>query len=188
MRARLTQLSNEPGATIYLRAALTEYAIPLPSTARVRAEMVRPDETHSTVTFATVGSGEYEASVLATQEGVYRFVITAEGRTMRGRPFTREQTLTGAIWAGGDRPPSSPNNPKQQFCYLVRCLLTQQGILELLKKNGIDPAQLARCLDEVCRNADLGRDPTGQLRNLLKDDRVLSILADALRQAGITHE
>jgi hypothetical protein len=188
MRVMLTQSGYEPGATIYLRAVLTEYTIPLPSPAYLRAEMVRPDETHSTVTFNSTGPGEYEASVLATQAGVYQFLIMAEGTTMRGRPFTREQTLTGAVWVGGDQPPRSTNDPQQQFCHLLHCLLKQNGILELLRKNGIDPTEIAACLDDLCRRGDLDRDPDVQLRRLLKDDRVLRILASALRQAGVTHE
>ena len=188
MRATLAQSSNEPGATIFLRAALTEYAIPLPSPASVRAEMVRPDETQSIIALNQAGAGAYEASVLAAQAGVYRFRIIAEGRTMRGRPFTREQTLTGAAWAGGDQPPTPPNDPGQRFCHFVHCLLKEKGILELLKKYGINPAHIARCLDEICRRDDRLRDPTERLKEYLRDDRALSIITDALRHLDITHE
>jgi hypothetical protein len=184
MRATLTQSSNEPGATIYLRATLTEYAIPLQSHATVRAEMVRPDETQAVVSFTRSGAGAYEASVPATQSGVYRFRIIAEGRTMRGQRFTREQTLTGAVWPGGDQPPPPPGNPGQQFCRLVHCLLNEQGVRELLRKHGIDPAHIARCLDEVCRSERTGHDPLTHLRQLLNDDRALSVLVAALRDTG----
>jgi hypothetical protein len=188
MRATLTQSGNEPGAIIYLRAALTEYAIPLPSPAWVRAEMVRPDETQSIITFTQVGPGAYEASVPASQAGVYRFRIIAEGSTMRGRPFTREQTLTGAVWPGGDQPRPSPKNPGQRFCHFVHCLLKDKGILELLKKKGIDPAHIARCLDDLCRRDIRRADPKGLLKELLKDDRAMRIITDALRNLDITHE
>ncbi len=126
--------------------------------------------------------------MLAAQAGVYRFRIIAEGRTMRGRPFTREQTLTGAAWAGGDQPPTPPNDPGQRFCHFVHCLLKEKGILELLKKYGINPAHIARCLDEICRRDDRLRDPTERLKEYLRDDRALSIITDALRHLDITHE
>ena len=117
MRASLSQSHNEPGATIFLRAALTEYAIPLRSFATVQAEVTWPDETQHDVTFARVGPGVYETSFVASQPGVYRCRILARGRTLRGDRFTREQTLTGAVWRGGNNPRphagggGRPNNP-----------------------------------------------------------------------------
>jgi len=112
MRASLSQSSNEPGATIFLRAALTEYAVPLQGFASVRAEVTWPDESMTIVNFAQVGPGAFERSFTATQEGVYRCRIIAQGKTMRSQPFTREQTLTGAVWRGGDQPRPPPWPPK----------------------------------------------------------------------------
>lgn len=188
MRASLAQSGNEPGATMYLRASLTEYAIPLPSLAHVRAEVVHPDETQSVVVFTPAGPGTYETSLVATQTGVYRFRILASGTTMRGRPFTREQLRTGAVWPGGDQPPRSSEDPGRRFCHLVHCLLKQRGVLELLRRNGIDPAEVARCLDELCRRNEGERDPAARLKRVLQDDRMASIIADALRRLESTHE
>jgi len=187
LRASLAQSGNEPGATIYLRAALTEYAVPLPSPARVRAEIVQPDGTHATLTFTPSGAGAYEASVPAVQASVYRFRIIAEGMTMRGRPFTREQTRTGAVWPGGDQPPPRPNDPGQQFCHFVHCLLDQKGFLEILNRKGIDPARIRRCLDEICGRGAGEHDRAAQLRDLLQNDRAVGIIADALRHLEV-HE
>jgi hypothetical protein len=180
MRATLTQSGNEPGATIHLSAVLTEYAVPLPSPARVRAELVRPDGSETVVPFAATGLGAYAASVLATQSGVWRFRIIADGTTMRGRRFTREQTLTGAVWPGGNRPPPDPNDPGRRFCHLLHCLLAQKGIVEWLRKQGIDPGHLARCLSEVCRDERQGGDAMGRLKALLGDDRALAALTEVL--------
>jgi hypothetical protein len=180
MRATLAQSGNEPGATIHLSAALTEYAMPLSSPARVRANLVRPDASQTAVLLTATGPGAYAASVLATQAGVWQFRIVAEGTTMRGRPFTREQTLTGAIWPGGNRPPRDPDDPTRRLCRLLHCLLAQKGIIEWLRKQGIDPAHVARCLDEACRHEPEARDPTARLRALLGDDRAFAILTEAL--------
>ena len=197
MRASLSQSNNEPGATIYLRAALTEYAVPLRGSAKVHAEMTRPDETQAIVPFTRVGPGAFEASVVASEYGVYRFRIIAEGKTMRAQPFTREQTLTGAVWRGGDRPRppaggqpgSGTRDPGRQWCQLLMCLLKDKGIIELLRKHGIDPAHIARCIEELCRRRDLlQRDPAQTLRDIVKDDRVAEILATALRTLNVTHD
>jgi hypothetical protein len=186
MRATLAQSGNEPGAAIYLAATLTEYALPLSSPARVRAELVRPDGSQTVVLFAATGAGAYSASVVATQSGVWQFRIIAEGTTMRGRRFTREQALTGAVWPGGNHPPRDPGDHGQRFCRLLHCLLEQKGIVEWLRKQGIDPGHLARCLDEVCRHEHQGGDATGRLKSLLGDDRTFAVLTEALKR--LDHE
>ena len=193
MRASLTQSSNEPGATIFLRAALTEYGVSLQGWASVRAELVWPDESTSIVNFARVGPGLFEGSVAATHEGVYRFRIIAEGKTMRSQPFTREQTLTGAVWRGGDRPRppagGGDKDPGRQFCHFLLCLLKDKGVIELLRRNGIDPAHIMRCVEDLCRRRDLlQKDPATVLRTVIKDDRALEILTNAIRNLGGTHD
>ncbi|MCA1579457.1 MAG: tyrosinase family protein [Acidobacteria bacterium] len=195
MRASLAQSSNEPGATIHLSVALTEYAVPLQGSASVRAEVTRPDASQSILNFARVGAGAYEASMVAAQDGVYHFRIIAAGKTMRSQPFTREQTLTGAVWRGGDRPrpPAGGgpggNDPGRQFCHLLMCLLKDKGVIELLRRNGIDPAHIARCVEALCRRRDLlQKDPAMLLREVVKDDRAVEILTNALRRLDITHD
>lgn len=197
MRASLSQSGNEPGATIYVRAVLTEYGVPLRGSATVRAELTRPDETVTIVNFARVERGVYEASVVASQDGVYRFRIIAEGKTMRGQPFTREQMLTGAVWRGGDhpRPPGdggrhpSTDGSGQQFCHFLLCLLKDKGVIELLRRHNIDPAHIAKCVEELCRRRDLlQRDPATILRTVVKDNRALELLRGALRQLDIPPE
>lgn len=181
MRASLSQSSNEPGANIFLRVSLTEYAIPLTTPAKVRAELVRPDDTSSVITFFDAGEGTYEASLPATQLGVYRFRIIVKGTTSRARPFTREQTLTGAIWSGGDRPAPSPKDPNARWCHVVRCLLKQQTIRELMKKYGIDADALTKCLLTHCRPKAREDDKTKSLKALFKDDAAVRALAEALK-------
>jgi hypothetical protein len=135
--------------------------------------------------------------VVASQDGIYRFRIMAQGKTMRGQPFTREQLLTGAVWRGGDqpRPPAgggrgpSTDNPGQQFCHFLLCLLKDKGVIELLRKHNIDPGHIAKCVEELCRRRDLlQRDPATILRNVVKDDRALELLRGAIRQLDISHD
>jgi hypothetical protein len=107
MHARLDQTSFEPGATLTLRVSLTEYDQPLDHRASVTAELRRPDATTTVLSLAEVEPGIFETSVVATMAGVYRFRALASGVTMRGLSFTREQTLTGAVFPGGDQPLST---------------------------------------------------------------------------------
>ncbi|HLN64568.1 MAG TPA: vWA domain-containing protein, partial [Symbiobacteriaceae bacterium] len=105
LQAQLLQTSNEPGATLTVRAVLTEYGLPIPaSRATVRAEFERPDGTTGLLVLleADPGSGIYTASTTALLSGVYPFRVRVNGSTMRGRAFTREHLLTGAVWKGGD--------------------------------------------------------------------------------------
>lgn len=113
MRARLTQTSFEPGASLNLRAVLTEYDLPVDKRATVRAELIRPDLTTGIVVLNEVEPGIFEASVPANSTGVYQFRVRAEGATLRGQKFTREQGLTGAIYQGGDNPPPTTTRDPQ---------------------------------------------------------------------------
>jgi hypothetical protein len=181
MRASLTQTSNEPGATVFVRAALTEYAQPMDSPASVIAEIRRPDDTTTTLTLARDGDA-YEGSFVATQAGVFVVRISAAGWSRRGRPFTRETTRTAAVWQGGDRPPADPRSPGDRWCEIVRCLLGQKSIVELLRRHGIDPAELARCLLEHCRHDDRREQIAARLQGIVTDrgalDAVVNLLDD----------
>jgi hypothetical protein len=79
---------------------LTEYGVPIARRATCRAELVRPDNTVTTLAMSEAEPGVFEITTPALLAGIYRFNIIAEGRTLRGRPFSGEQTLTGAVWRG----------------------------------------------------------------------------------------
>jgi hypothetical protein len=112
MNARIDQTSFEPGATLTLRARLTEYDLPVENRASVRTELQRPDNSMTTLWLAEVEPGIFETSVAATMAGVYHFHVLASGVTFREKPFTREQLLTGAAFQGGDDPlPTSDGRP-----------------------------------------------------------------------------
>jgi hypothetical protein len=185
MKASITQTSNEPGASITVRAVLTEYGVPVASRATSRAELTRPDNTGATLAMPEVEAGVFEVTTPAVFPGIYRFRILAEGRTLRGRPFTREQTLTAAVWKGGDVPPPNgkddPNAGHDRFCRFIDCLLQQKGIGEVLRKAGIDLNGLRRCLEEYCRKPSPGQRPeivraelSDRLRSIVRDDQLLA--------------
>lgn len=190
MRARLAQTSNEPGATITVRAVLTEYGMPVSSRAICRAELTRPDNTEATLAMAEVEPGIFEAVTLASLSGIYRFRIVAEGRTLRGRSFSREQTLTGAVWKGGDNPPPTsrddPNARDDRLCRLIDCLLNQKSINESLRKASIDMEELRRCFKEYCRKPSPSQ--RSHIAQIKLEDRLRSIIPDEQVFQAVMHE
>jgi hypothetical protein len=184
MRASLAQDSNEPGARVTIRAVLTEYGLPVAHRAHCRTELGRPDGTHATLAMSEVEPGVFEATFVAAQSGVYGARVIAAGHTMRGRAFTREQTLTGSVWKGGDAPPPSsgndPNAGRDRICRLLECLLRQPGIAHALGKAGIEAAALRRCLEECCHPHAPPRTTADRLRGVLRDERIVRALLDAL--------
>ena len=183
MRASLAQTSNEPGATVFVRAALTEYAQPITSPITVRAEIKQPDNTTSVIMLLRQDEA-YESSFVATQAGVYHVRIMAAGTSRRGRPFMRETTRTAAVWQGGDQPPTDPRNPPnpgRQWCEIVKCLLGQNSIVEWLRQSGIDPSEIERCLLKHCKRDDR-QQIISRLSNLITDRGTLDAIVSALDQ------
>ena len=148
MNASLSQTGNEPGALLHVRAALSEYGVPVENRASVLAEVTAPDGSASVVTLHETEPGVFTARKQATLAGVYTWHVLASGKTFRGTPFTREQWVTGAVWRGGDRPPEKPTD--NDFCDFLACLLGSKKGRKLLKKCDIDERMLKRCLKR-CR-------------------------------------
>ncbi len=161
MRASLAQNSYEPGATLTLRVVITEYGLPVARRAAVRAELKRPDDTTTVLALTEVEPGIFETTVSASQAGIYHFIVRANGATLRGQPFTREQIVTGAVWRGGDQPPpTTSNDPRerdQRLCRLLTCLLSQGNISpELenrLRQLGINLEGVRKCLKAYCASS-----------------------------------
>ncbi|MEO6561609.1 MAG: tyrosinase family protein [Nitrosospira sp.] len=159
MQAGLLQNSLEPGATLTVRAALSEYGIPVDHRASARAELERPDNSKTTLTLAEVEPGIFEASTPAAIQGVYRFRLIASGPTMRGIPFTREQLLSGAVVLGGNNPPPTTiPGTGNQLCDLVECLLKPEIVGHFLMEHEgfmmehkIDPGRVRDCIEKWCK-------------------------------------
>jgi hypothetical protein len=200
LRAQLSQNSLQPGATLRLRAALSEYGIPVDHRASVYATMERPDGSQGTIGFVETEPGMFEVTTVANVQGVYRFHVIASGVTMRGLPFTREQQLSGAVVLGGDNPPptSGPSKHDEQLCQLLECLLGPDALGRLLSEHNIDPNAVRSCIDRWCKQRLAGpsaeelqqREGTltapqqeGALTNKLQASDVASLLADILSGA-----
>lgn len=154
LRASIAQSGLTAGSQLFLRALITEYGQPIETHPHVTAAITRPDQTTGAVTFTESATGEFEAGVVATQAGAYRFHIIATGLTGRGEPFTREHLLTAVVGRGSQQPPGSTEPGGDKFCELVDCLL-EGGVLtdtlrRRLKRYGIDVAHLLRCVKSVC--------------------------------------
>jgi len=165
MQAELKQSSWEPGARVSLHATLTQSGLPLESGATVWAEWVRPDGSQATVAMAATESGMFTGEFAAAQVGVHRLRVRASGHTRNGLPFTRERTLTAAVWHGGDR--GGRGGPEDRFidelrqrderlCKLFDCLLSRGGLIEpelekRLRAAGVDLDQMRKCLAGHCR-------------------------------------
>ncbi len=172
MHVTLDQSGNEPGAMVFLNARLEEYGVPLLSPAHVVAEIEAPNGTVSTVSLTPAGPGTYELSMQAVQMGLYQFRVVAQGTTSRGRRYTREAGRTAATWRGGDQPPTPPRDPGAKLCEAIHCLMKQEGVVNWLRRNKIDPEEVARCLDRFCgrpelRSGGVPEELTKLLRSLL---------------------
>ncbi|GIG39200.1 S8 family serine peptidase [Cellulomonas phragmiteti] len=109
--ASLHQKAIDPGSTLHLVARLAEYDLPVDGDrARVRAELTGPGGKDE-ITLTSTGGGVFEADYVGKHYGVYRFRVVAEGRSLHRERFTREQLVTGSIYA--PRPPEGdPEPPK----------------------------------------------------------------------------
>ena len=156
LRGSVLQDSMEPGATLTIRAVLTEYGLPVERRASVQATLERPDGTRTLLLLSEIEAGVFETTTAATLAGIYRIQLRATGLTLRGNPFTREQSLTAAVWRGGNgTPPSGGDDPREhdrQLCNLLACLLNSGSVVDYLKRNGIDPGEIAKCIDVFCQS------------------------------------
>jgi hypothetical protein len=154
MRASIDQSAPTPGATLYLRAVITEYGEPIETSPTVVAQMTRPDHTAARVNLTETDPGQFETSVIATQSGVYRFLIQAKGFATRGEVFTREQLLTAVVGYPTHDPTGGGPGKGPDLCDLVNCFFDQgvltDRFLRLLEEKGIDAIRLRKCLDKIC--------------------------------------
>jgi hypothetical protein len=153
LSVRAAQTSRRPGGIATVTATLTDFGIPLASSAKVTAWVDAPDGSLSTITLAEQEPGQYRADVPTNAPGVYRLRVTAAGHTLRGEPFKREQLRTLAVWRAGDdpRPPTQdPGTARPGLCDLLECLLSGRSLAEAASRAGIDLDEVRRCLDETC--------------------------------------
>lgn len=166
LQAHVEQRGFEPGAQILLHASVAQSGIALAHAAHVWAEVTRPDNSSATVSLVEHLDGQFSVQFASTLPGVYRFRIRARGTTQRGEPFTREKTLTAAVWRGGDHSADPGSNGQgivdylrerdTHLCELLTCLASVDGVIsrELarrLQAQGLDIDHLRKCLHLLCR-------------------------------------
>ena len=122
MNAAILQDSLEPGSEMLLRTTLHEYGQPVENRAVVNVEVKRPDHTQFALQLDEIEPGVFEQSFPAHIVGTYFCRFVARGATLRGTEFTREQTLTGAAFRGGDTP-SNGSNPSSGIPSVVGQLI-----------------------------------------------------------------
>jgi hypothetical protein len=187
MRSALAQSSMEPGATLTLRVTLTEYGLPMDHRAQVRTELTRPDGSTAVLALAEVQPGIHETTTTAVQAGIYTFVVKAQGSTLRGRPFTREQVVTGAVWKGGDDPnPHSDPADDERWCRLLRCLLSDNVMTEAavrhFRDKGIDLVALRKCVEILCRERNTRAETPARSTFEALDPAIRSLLLELARR------
>lgn len=134
MAAFLTQPSFEPGTRLDLRATLEEIGLPVERRAKVRAEVKRPDGTQIVVPLIETEPGVFEGSTPAPLSGIYPVRFRAEGQTLRGTYFTREQLRSGMAWRVTDQRPT--HGHVRDF---LRFLLSEPGFRHWLESRQSDP-------------------------------------------------
>jgi hypothetical protein len=161
MRAFVEQAGFEPGASISVHASLAQSGIPLGQHAYAWTDVTRPDGSTSTLVLTEHETVQYAGSFTATMPGVYRARVRARGTTYGGEPFTREKTLTAAVWRGGNSTGAAGGSgaaggTDASICDLLRCLLHSDVIInasveERLRALGIDLAAARKCVEQFCR-------------------------------------
>ena len=117
----------------------------------MHAEVRRPDGTSAVVNLKESEPGIFEGSTSAALSGVYTVRFRSSGTTMRGFPFTREETRTGLAWRGGDNAdPNVHQRPQSDWCDFLHCLITDGAIRRWLEKEQIEPHLFQKCLESIC--------------------------------------
>ena len=167
LQAHVEQASFVPGAHMTVHASLAQSGIPLAGHAQVWAEVTPPAGSATTIAMPEGDAGQFTAHLTTARPGVYRFRIRASGTTLSGEPFTREKTLTGAVWRGGDQVSDGGSTGQiivdylrdrdARLCELLSCFVQRDGTLSAelekrLRALGIDLDHARKCLAELCRD------------------------------------
>jgi hypothetical protein len=62
---------------------------------------------------------------------------------------------TAAVFRGGDNPlptGDNSNDENNKICHTLLCLLSIDGIEELLKRHKIDPDTIRKCVEKYCQS------------------------------------
>jgi hypothetical protein len=152
-RASSVQATFAPGATVQVFGTLKEYDVPVAgSRAAVWAEVRRPDNSTFNLAMPGAESAPRSGSFNTSLPGVYTIRVRAQGETLYGSPFTREQMVTAVAVPGGGTTPAEP--PRDPLVELLCCLFKGGQLPDPMRRRldalGIDSEHLMRCLRHVC--------------------------------------
>ena len=143
-RAKAIQSGYEPGATVQLVATLAESGVPIDGNGAVWAEITTPGNQAIQIPLSHADQGLYRGSFVAADVGVYRARVRASGKTLRGFPFLREQTVTAGVWIGGNSQGTNGGSGSGEcLCHLLNCLFGPKGVVtseaeQMLRRLGFD--------------------------------------------------
>jgi hypothetical protein len=127
----------------------------MPISGTVWAEVQGPNGANRIVSLDESGKGEFSKSFSAERSGIYQVRLRAKGRSMKGKPFTREAWRSISIYRNiPDRPTGTGTNENESLCNLIRCLLGQDSVVRFLKKKKLDAGELKKCLEIHCNKDD----------------------------------
>jgi hypothetical protein len=152
-RAQVTQSGFDPGASVIVHAALTEYDVPVDHRGYSWAEVTRPDNSTFLLAMSETDPGRFLGAFVADIAGLYTIRARATGSTFSGAPFQREQTLSAAVYPGANQPPQI-GGTGSEWCSLLRCLVGSQvidrALVDRLRQQGLNLDSLLKCLEECC--------------------------------------
>ena len=150
--ASLRQDGYRPGTLVTLEATLKAYDVPFTDDAAVWADVTAPDGGTFSVKLVPLGGGRFAGTFSAGQPGVYPCRVRAEGYFRSKDRFTREKTLTAAVF-NGDRGSGGGGND-DPLCLLHHCLtdgkLLSPAFYRRLKDLGFDAEAFLKCLESHC--------------------------------------
>ena len=153
LRLRATALSpaSPRGATLTVTAALDEYGVPVDHRAAVTIALTDPAAGTATIAMTETQPGRFEAATVLGTEGVYLVRVMASGLTVSGVPFTREQTLTAAVFVGGDQPlPTTPPKQPSPLCRIIESLTETESVIRFLDQHGLNAAEIRKAIGRCC--------------------------------------
>lgn len=162
MDAEATPRRHVPPTEVDHRVALRQLGIPLDTHCDAALEASDPNgqKTLIQMTPGTV-AGEFVATTPAPVAGVYTFRYLGRGLSFAGVRFMREQVRTVGVWVGGDDPPphgGGSGGAGDGCCTdVLKCLLRDRGVQQLLKRLEIDGKRIAKCLE--AQREDSGTKP-----------------------------
>ena len=152
-RARAMQSGFDPGASVTIRAMLTEYDVPIDHRGFCWAEITRPDKSAFILSMSETDPGRFSGQFTADIAGLFTMRVRATGSTFNGAPFQREQTLSAAVYLGATNPPQTGGS-QLDWCDLLQCVIGSQvidrALVERLRQAGLDVDALLKCVEAHC--------------------------------------